>query len=343
MNCHMPQETYMGVDVRRDHSFRVPDPVASVELGVPNACMQCHKDRGNRWAADFVSQRTGRKDLRYPYGALLSAARKNTASVLPGLLAYAGDKGNPPILRSIALLESARFPSPQQVEAVSASLTSPDPLVRLGGVSALSNLDSNERLVRLQPLLADPSKSVRMEVARQLINVPLAQAPAKLFEEYKESLLYNADMPESMNDLGLFLAAQGDADGAEKAIRQALKLAPRYLPAMLNLSDIYRAQRRDDLGETVLSEAMTEYPESGDVRHALGLLYVRTRRTKESVALFEQASRLAPDNPQYALVYAVALVESGKRAEGVQVLQAAARRFPENEAIRQALESYRSP
>jgi cytochrome c-type biogenesis protein CcmH/NrfG len=93
----------------------------------------------------------------------------------------------------------------------------------------------------------------------------------------------------------------------------------------------------------VLREAVAEYPASGDARHALGLLYVRTGRARESVALLEQASRLVPNNAQYALVYAVALVENGKRAEGIRVLQVAARRFPDNGPVREALESYLSP
>jgi predicted CXXCH cytochrome family protein len=349
VSCHMPTETYMGVDVRRDHSFRVPDPAASVALGVPNACTQCHKDRDNRWAADIVTKHTSHKDLRYPHTALLAGARMNSPSVVPGLLAYAQDTRNPPILRSIAILESARFSSPQQMELVSAALASSDPVVRMAAPSALNGQDVGERLARLRGRLNDSARSVRMEVARQLVDVPLSQAPAEvrfslgnLFDEYKESLLFNADMPESMNDLGLFLTAQGDPDGAEKAIRQALTLAPRYLPAMLNLADIYRAKQRDDLAEPVLREAVAAYPESGDACHALGLLYVRTHRAKESVALFGQATRLAPENPQYALVYAVALVDNGRRSDGIQVLRAAAKRFPGDGSIRRALETYES-
>ena len=38
----MPQTTYMDVDPRRDHSFRVPRPDLSVNLGTPNACTRCH-------------------------------------------------------------------------------------------------------------------------------------------------------------------------------------------------------------------------------------------------------------------------------------------------------------
>src|SRR5690606_26863640 len=33
--CHMDTRTYMGVDIRHDHSFRVPDPLASQRFGVP--------------------------------------------------------------------------------------------------------------------------------------------------------------------------------------------------------------------------------------------------------------------------------------------------------------------
>jgi tetratricopeptide (TPR) repeat protein len=42
VECHMPQTTYMDVDPRRDHSFRVPRPDLSVSLGMPNACTRCH-------------------------------------------------------------------------------------------------------------------------------------------------------------------------------------------------------------------------------------------------------------------------------------------------------------
>jgi predicted CXXCH cytochrome family protein len=348
VSCHMPQTIYMGVDARRDHSFRVPDPIASVEFGVPNACTSCHKDHNAKWAADFLTKRTGRTQPRYPNTPLIAGARNNVRSVASGLLAYADDRMNPPILRSIAVLESARFRSTQQLETVKMLLGSPDPIVRLGAVASLNGLASSDRLSLLHPLFGDAVKSVRIEVARQLIDVPPAQTPAdvrealgRLFDEYKQSLLYNADMPESMNDLGLFLTAQGDPTGAEKAIRHALKLAPLYLPAMLNLADIYRAQHRDDLGEPVLRDAMAQYPESGDAHHAMGLLYVRTGRVNDAVPVLEQASLLSPNNAQYAMVYALALVKIGKQSEGIKVLQAAAQRFPDNAAIQQALEAYK--
>ena len=44
VDCHMPATTYMMLDSRRDHSFRVPRPDLSVSLGTPNACTGCHID-----------------------------------------------------------------------------------------------------------------------------------------------------------------------------------------------------------------------------------------------------------------------------------------------------------
>ena len=55
VNCHMAARTYMVVDPRRDHGFRVPRPDLSVAIGTPNACTGCHRDRPARWAADQVA------------------------------------------------------------------------------------------------------------------------------------------------------------------------------------------------------------------------------------------------------------------------------------------------
>jgi len=349
VNCHMPQNTYMGVDARRDHSFRVPDPIASLQAGTPNACTQCHQDRDDKWAAAFITQRTGRDAPRYPHATLLARARRHDASVAPELLRYAGDAAHPPILRAIAMQESARFPSQQQVDVVAGALTDSDPLVRAGAAASLGFLEAGQRLAGLASLIEDPVKAVRMSAARQLIDIKVADAPAelqarlgRLFEEYRTALQFNADMPESMNDLGVFLSAQGDVDGAEQAFRQARQLSPRYLPAMLNLSDVYRTRQRDDAGEALLREALRAYPDSADVHYTLGLLLVRTQRTAASVSLFARARELAPGNAQYALVHAVSLAETGRRGDAIRELEAASRRFPGEPQILQALQGYRS-
>ena len=50
VTCHMPAKTFMVVDSRRDHSFRVPRPDISDSLGTPSVCGSCHEGKTARWA-----------------------------------------------------------------------------------------------------------------------------------------------------------------------------------------------------------------------------------------------------------------------------------------------------
>ena len=61
VSCHMPARTYMGIDSRNDHSFRIPRPDVSVEMKeVPNACNLCHKDKDAQWATDAMKKWYGK-------------------------------------------------------------------------------------------------------------------------------------------------------------------------------------------------------------------------------------------------------------------------------------------
>ena len=56
VNCHMPENRYMGVDDRRDHSFKIPRPDISLVYGTPNACTKCHTDKTAQWASDSLNK-----------------------------------------------------------------------------------------------------------------------------------------------------------------------------------------------------------------------------------------------------------------------------------------------
>jgi tetratricopeptide (TPR) repeat protein len=94
VNCHMPPTTYMAVDPRRDHSFRVPRPDLSVKLGTPNSCTGCHVrderlpgDQGSGVrgqesgvAGDSLPSLLSRSDL-HEYADWLRAAREGDDAV----------------------------------------------------------------------------------------------------------------------------------------------------------------------------------------------------------------------------------------------------------------------
>src|SRR4029434_7037300 len=130
-SCHMPERTYMVVDRRHDHSFRVPRPDVSARLGTPNACNDCHRDKTAEWAASAVERWHGpnRKGFQNYAEAFQGAwSGRNDAAALLG--AIAGDANVPPYARASALTALRPYVSPTNIDLARAGLQHPDPMVR---------------------------------------------------------------------------------------------------------------------------------------------------------------------------------------------------------------------
>ena len=347
VDCHMPARTYMVVDDRRDHSFRVPEPRLTVELGIPNACNQCHGDRSAQWAADALAGWGIKSPARAGHAAVLAAAWAGQPAVVPDLLALATDEGKPAILRASAVLASGNFPVRDTLASIGQVLYSDDSRVRAAAVRTLDRLPAEQRYALLKSLVTDPVKSVRMAVARQLAEVPLAQLPPAegealdtLRKEYLDTLRTHADLPEEQMNLGLYYQAAGNPEAAEKAYREALRLAPAFVPALLNLADLYRANGLDPQAGPLLERAIGLAPGDAAPQHALGLLLIRQRQLDAAVGHLQKAAELDPVNVRYSYVYGVALWESGRQQEAVATLETALANHPGNRDLLSALASY---
>ena len=145
----------------------------------------------------------------------------------------------------------------------------PNPAVRLGALQSLANAPLDARLPLAGPLLSDPVRAVRLEAVSLLAPVPPAQLSAEqraAFErasgEYVETQRYNADRAEARVNLGTFYANRGDAVKGEEEMKAAIRLDPFFLPAYVNLADLYRARGRDPDGERILREGLKVAPNS---------------------------------------------------------------------------------
>ena len=104
IGCHMPTTTYMVVDPRHDHSFRVPRPDLSVKLGVPNPCTRCHAGRSAEWAAKQVDAWYGHTPRGYQrYAEAFAAASIGAPGSTELLQAVARDGDQPAIARASAI------------------------------------------------------------------------------------------------------------------------------------------------------------------------------------------------------------------------------------------------
>ena len=175
MSCHMQTRTYMIVDPRHDHTFRVPRPDLSVKLGTPNACNDCHSDKPAQWAAAAVEEWFGpnRKGFQ-TYGAAFHAARSDQADAAALLAVFAGDRNAPAVARASALSELASRLSPANIGTARTGLADPDPMVRIGALDMLENLPAARIWPLASPLLSDPVRGVRIRAASLLAAVPTA-------------------------------------------------------------------------------------------------------------------------------------------------------------------------
>jgi tetratricopeptide (TPR) repeat protein len=330
IGCHMPARTYMVVDARHDHSFRIPRPDLSVTLGTPNACNDCHKDRPAAWAAAAVEtwHGTARKGFQ-TYAAAFHAARTDRPEARELLLKVVADAATPAIARATALLQLQGRPSADVAAAMAAGLADPDPMVRLAALGGLDALPPDQRWRQASPLLSDPIRMVRLQAANTLAEGPPAaasEADRQAFTSAAAELVaaerFNADRPESHANLGRFYQRQGKPAEAEQEYLGALKLG-FAVPPRVDLADLYRAMGREKDAELLLRQTIAIDPKAAAPRHALGLALIRAKRYDEALEALKTAVALDPGQARYAYVYAVALDSTGRPGEARAVLETA--------------------
>ena len=297
--CHMPARTLLAIDVRHDHSFRVPRPDLTLKIGSPNACASCHANRPASWAAATVRRWFGSARASQPhYGEALAAGWSAAPDAKSRLLSVVDDPAQPPIVRATALSLLARCFAPDSTEAVERATHDLDPLMRLAAVDVLKLVPEWPRALALTPLLVDPARAVRIEASRAL-GANLA--------EWTAAQRFNGDTASAHVNLGLLYAEHGDFAFARQEYETAQRLEPSFSPAAVKLADLYRAERRDEEGERVLREALGRTPDVAALHEALGLVLVRRHDLPAAIAELRRATELDPRDPDLKSALNVAL------------------------------------
>lgn len=345
VSCHMPKRTYMVVDDRHDHGFRVPRPDLAAVTGAPDACTSCHTDRTAAWAAGVVAKRPGHRERPPHWSQALAAGRRGGADAERRLAALAKDETAPEIVRATAVTLLGEQPGPAALAAITAAAADgAPPLLRFAAMEALGGREPPMIAALAAPRLADPLGTVRMSAAQELIGPPATllspeqrEALTRTLDVYRALMLANADRPESHMNLARLDAETGKPAEAETELRTAIRRWPYFQPAWVNLADLLRAQGRDAEGEKVLRAALRTDDENAAAHHALGLLLVRRGRVPDALPELERAAAHAPANTRYAYVYGVALNGAGRNDQALTVLRAAYERRSGDPAVLHAL------
>lgn len=351
ISCHMAEKTFMVIDDRADHSFRVPRPDLSLKTGSPNACTLCHTERSDEWAQDYVRKwypdGVASEDRRH-YGEVFHAFESGSVDAENWLNYLAQDSRENSIVRATAVSHISSNVNPATYPALIRSLRSDDPLIIVSALPVLEYLRPAEMRKFAREFLSHDLRVIRIETARVLAarRYLLEKDVKVLFDaaldEYLKGLAANADRAEYHVNLGNLYLRQDDFISAEKAFVESIRLNPHFIPGYINLADLYRAMNRDERGRLIIEQALARHPEVAALHHAMGLLEVRQKNIGSALESLKQAAELEHENSRYQYVFAIALYTSGDSAQALQILNRAHRARPSDRQILSSLVSINS-
>ncbi len=289
VSCHMPATTYMGVDARRDHSFRLPGTQAD-----PNH-----------------------------YGAAIAAGRRDDGN--QDLLDAIANSEYPAIARATMLSLLGPLETAEDEAALQMLASAGDPLVRLGALRALRRQRPDVRLQVGGRLLHDPMRSIRIEAAaslaefRDLLSVDDRRAYAQAAEEYRAVLTATAALP----DAALLLAEfeRNNGNDARDLYDHALRVGDRLAPVRhaYGLHVVRRGQAESALVH--FRAAANLEPNEPGYAYTLGVALHSLGQSDEALATLESARERFPRHFDTNWAAATIHRDRGEQADAARIAE----------------------
>jgi predicted CXXCH cytochrome family protein len=301
ITCHMPAQYFMGIDLRNDHSMRIPRPDLSDKLGTPNACIQCHTNKTNQWAADFTEKWYG-KPTRFHFGETMFQATNNDTAAIPMLIDLLNDEKTSALIKASATHYLGNFPTRKTISFNKKMLNSNEALVRRESIRNFQANNIDDLKKTLLPLLDDPSRMIRMESAFKLsvinpsdLDIINAKKLNKAIDEYIDAMEYSADFAGSRHNLGNLYTNLGKSEKAIENYKEAIKIDNQFYPAKINLATLFNRLGKNEKAENLLLDVTNKNPELGDAFYSLGLLQAEIGKYDQSISNLKKATELLPE------------------------------------------------
>jgi tetratricopeptide (TPR) repeat protein len=345
VSCHMPEETYMVVDPRSDHSFRVPRPDRSLKLGTPNTCNDCHDDQTTQWAVKHYNKWWGEPETKdKPYAYALDAAQKGDPTAGEQLNQAARNQDNTAIARATALARLQNYPSRRSLQTITNLIEADDPLLRMGAARALQPFPASQKWSVGVTALDDPSRMVRTEAARALAGAPKTLPGPRQSKDFENALgelqvahRLNADRASAMVSEGNVQLSLENRQKAIEAYQAAMARNPHFASAYANLADVYRRQNSEQDVQRVLEQGLKHSPKAPALHYALALSLVRQQKTDQAITSLKKALEYGQGNAQYAYMLAIAYNSTGRPQPALDTLTDALQEHPRNAQLLQAM------
>ncbi|WP_299570632.1 multiheme c-type cytochrome [uncultured Shewanella sp.] len=314
VTCHMPKTTYMEIDPRADHSFQIPRPDISQQIGTPNVCTSCHTKETNQWAINALAKQFPNSSYQQSDHFAIAFAQAGAGIPISGdSLSYIAQNSlEANIIRASALSRMDRFPGQNAMVAIMRGIKHQDPQIRIGAIAGSAAYPFEDRWQIISPLLQDPVFAVRTETAGALVinwqnmnaNQQALLTPA--LNEYIEIQQFNSDRGFGLMNLANIHRAKGEVKLAELTYLKAIEIEPIFATSYVNLADLYRQLGDDDKSLVLLKKGIKNQPQSATLRYSAGLNLYRQQQLKYAIDYFTQATEIEATNAQYWYVLGLA-------------------------------------
>jgi predicted CXXCH cytochrome family protein len=338
VNCHMQQKTYMGIDHRRDHSFRLPRPDQSVRYGTPNACNSCHKEKTAKWAMDVVIKNYGPKRPYHFSDDLIPGSRLDEGSEMQ-LVKLSADTSQPEIARAAAAGYLGNIISQNSANALLLLLNDPKPMVRYNALRSLENFEAAVWQTEAVKCLTDKVRAVRIAAADLYHRIPgyHSEDYSKANEENVKFLNYQTDFPVGNVMLADYEMQSGDYINAIVHYLRGLAKDSLMNYARLNLSAAYNSAGKNQEALKTLNDAAEVDPQNERIFYNLGLLHSEMGNNELAINNFSKSQRLGSKDPHLYYNHGILLQQMGRMNEGEKVLLKGIALSPEASNLNYAL------
>jgi Flp pilus assembly protein TadD len=301
VTCHMPATTYMGVDDRRDHSFRLP----------------------------------GTSDDPDHYGAVVAAGRDGGAD--DTLLAGIANVDFPDIARA-TMLTLLQQPA-MRLDTLSTQLAEPSPLLRIAALRTLLEVPVSQRGTLGSNLLRDPVRGVRIQAARtfigetDLLDYEDVRALTRATAEYRDSLEASLFWPESAVQLAELESRDGNLVTARRYYEHALRLdhenaAAHYAYGLFLVRNDAPAAALDHIGT-----AARLAPDIAIYAYVHGVALNSTGNSDAAVGVLADARRRFPDDFDIAWALVTIRRDRGEIDMAHELLREMRLQFPDRPQV----------
>lgn len=335
VNCHMPEVTYMGVDARRDHSFRIPRPDLSEIYDTPNACVNCHQEQDNKWAEMQLEQWHGKPTPLSDGEQLFINLQHQGWLPLAVHLKLINNQDLNEIKRASAIMLLPNSTQQLSELQVQTWVSSSEPLIRLAIARIGHLLPPTERTKSYKNLLDDKYKAIRVAAANHLISSGLEKSPSfkKAFDELIGSNEISSWRGEGKLNQSLVHLNKGKRKLAMASLNQAIDIDPYFDVSYVNLADAYRNINDTKNEQLTLSLGIKQNPKSAILHYSYGMYLIRSGDKPSSIAAFANAIKFDQTNPQYVCLYLLALDSVGNTSKAIRELKTVIKRYRYNSQL----------